>query len=45
MQSFDKSIGLRIVATDADVSNVILLGKIVESCDEGKTVVGYDFGK
>jgi hypothetical protein len=45
MRPFDEAIGSGIVATYANMSNVILLSEVFEGCDEGGTVVGDDFSQ
>ena len=39
MCAFDDIIGTRVIATDADVRNTVLLLQVVESLDEGHFVV------
>ena len=45
MRAFNKSVSARVIAADADMFDMVTLGKIRKGLEERGAVVGYDFAK
>ena len=43
MTSLDEPVRTRIVAANSDVANMISFCEVIEGCDEGRPIIGYDF--